>query len=140
MVKVVDIKGRKKKKKGITPKKLDFSGEDVGFMFQPRKPLTRLQLAKGVMASKRNEVIDKGNQPIVEDIIDLSLLKEEIILQRKGKEKVIEKTELQLLKANLREAKEEVIETKLELEEAKLDKKMVEEFKENVNDQINHYD
>lgn len=33
-----------------------------------------------------------------------------------------------------------MIETKLELEEGKLDKKMMEEFKEKVNEKINHYD
>ena len=56
MVKVVDVKGSKKKKKGFTAKKHDFSGEDAGFVFKPRKPLTRLQLAKGVKAGKNTEV------------------------------------------------------------------------------------
>ena len=41
---------------------------------------------------------------------------------------------MQLLNEQLREAREEVIETKLELEEAKLDRKMMEEFKEKVNE------
>ena len=109
-------------------------------MFQPRYPFTRLPLAKGVMVSKNTEVANKGKQPMVEDIIDLSPAKEEIIVQRKGKEKFIEKTEVHLLKEKLREAMLEVIETKLELEEAKLDRKMVDEFKEKVNKQINHYD
>ena len=94
MVKVVDDKGSKKKNKGFTAKKHDFSGEDAGFMFQPRKPLTRLQLSKGVMASKKTEIIDKGKQPMAEDIIDLSPAKEYIIMQRKGKEKVVEKTKV----------------------------------------------
>ena len=79
MVKVVDIKGRKKKNKGLASKKLDFSGEDAGFVFKPRKPLTRLQLAKGAMANKKIEVTEKGKQPMTEDIIDLSPAKEEII-------------------------------------------------------------
>ena len=77
---------------------------------------------------------------MAEDIIDLSPTKEEIIVQRKGKENAVEKTEVQLLKEQLRESREEVIETKLELEEAMLDRKIMEEFKEKVNEQINHYD
>ena len=47
-------------------------------------------------------------------------------MQREGKEKVVEKIELQLLKEQLREARKEVIETKLELEEAKIDRKNIE--------------
>ena len=76
---------------------------------------------------------------MAQDIISLSPAKEDIIVQRKGKEKFFEKTELQLLKEQLIEAMEEVIETKLELEEAKLDMKMIEEFKEKVNEKINQY-
>ena len=68
-----DIEGdKKKKKKGKTVKKLDFVGEDVGFLFQPRKSLTRLQLAKGAMENKKTEYVEKGTKPIIEDIIDLS--------------------------------------------------------------------
>ena len=40
----------------------------------------------------------------------------------------------------MREAREEFIEANLELEEAKLERKMVEEFKEKFNEKISHYD
>ena len=86
----------------MTTKNLDFLGEYVGFMFQPRKPLTRLQPAKGVMASKRTQVTDKGKKPMIENIIDLSPAKEDIIVQRKGKEKVVKKTEVQMLKITVK--------------------------------------
>ena len=91
VVRVEDIEGDKKKKKGKTVKKLAFAGEDVGFIFQPRKPLTRLQLAKGVMANKKTGDTNKGKQPITEDIVDLSPVAEAVIVQRKGKEKMVEK-------------------------------------------------
>ena len=84
---VVDVGGIRKKKKVITTKKLDFTGEDVEFVFQSRKPLTRSQLAKDVMP----QAIDKGKQPLIQEIIDLSPVKEVITMQRKGKEKVVEK-------------------------------------------------
>ena len=45
-----------------------------------------------------------------------------------------------MLKQQLRKAREEVIETKLELQEAKIDRKLMEEFKEKVNEKINQYD
>ena len=44
---------KKKKKKGKTVKNINFVGEDAGFLFQLRKPLTRLQLAKGVMENDK---------------------------------------------------------------------------------------
>ena len=53
---------------------------------------------------------------------------------------MVEKTEVQVLKEQLREAREEVIEIKLELQEAKVDRKVMEYFKEEVNDQLNQYD
>ena len=58
---------------------------------------------------------------------------EEIIVKRKGKEKMVEKTKVQMLKEQLREAREEVFETKTELQEAKVDRKLMEYFKEKVN-------
>ena len=61
-------------------------------------------------------------------------------MKRKGKEKMVEKTKVQVLKDQLREAREEVIEIKLELHEAMVDIKLMEYFKEEVNDQLNQYD
>ena len=60
VVKAMEVKGGKNKKKGLTAKKLDFSGEYEGFVFKPRKPLTRLQLAKGIKADKKPEETEKG--------------------------------------------------------------------------------
>ena len=45
-----------------------------------------------------------------------------------------------MLKEQLREAREEVIEAKLEFQEAKVDRKLMEDFKEKVNEQLNQYD
>ena len=53
---------------------------------------------------------------------------------------MVEKIEVRVLKEQLREAREEVTETKLELQEAKVDSLLMEDFKENVNDQLNQYD
>ena len=61
-------------------------------------------------------------------------------MQGKGKEKMVEKTEVWVLKEHLREAREEVIEIKLELQEAKVDRKLLEYFNEEVNDQLNQYE
>ena len=52
IVQAEDIdKGGKKLKKSKTAKKLKFEGEDVGFMFQARKPMTRH--AKMVLESSK---------------------------------------------------------------------------------------
>ena len=76
VVKVVEVKGGKKKKKGLTAKKLDFSSEDAGFVFKPRNPRTMLKLAKVTKVEKKTKEIEKGKQPMVEDSIDLSPTKE----------------------------------------------------------------
>lgn len=76
VVKVVQVKGGKKKKKGPTAKKIKFSTEDAGFIFKPRNPLSRLQLAKGIKADKKPKEIEKVKQPMVEEIIELSPTKE----------------------------------------------------------------
>ena len=47
---------------------------------------------------------------------------------------------MQVLKEKLREDKEEVIETKLELQEAKVDINLMEYFKEKVHQQLSQYD
>ena len=53
---------------------------------------------------------------------------------------MFEKTEVQALKEQLREAREEVVEIKLKSQEAKVDRKLMEDFKEEVNDKLNQYD
>ena len=61
-----------------------------------------------------SQAIDKGKQPLIQEVIDLSLVKEVITVQRKGKEKMVEKSEIELLTEQLREAREEIIELKLD--------------------------
>ena len=92
IVQVEDIEdGGRKMKKGKTAKKLEFAGDDAGFIFQPRKPMTRHAI-KVMESSKEIEKVSETAQP--PSIIDLSSpAKEELVIkQRKGKEKVSEKS------------------------------------------------
>ena len=93
IVQAEDIEdGGRKLKKGKTAKKLDFAGDDAGFIFQPRKPMTR-HARKVMESSKETEKINEVvTQPT--SMIDLSSpAKEELaIKQRNGKEKIIEKS------------------------------------------------
>ena len=93
----IDEGGRKLKKAKIA-KKLEFVGEYVGFMFQARKPMTRH--AKKVLESNKEaqKVIETVQPP--PSIIDLSSpAKEDLVIRKKkGKEKIIEKTEIEVLK------------------------------------------
>ena len=63
-----------------------------------------------------SQATNKGNQPLIQEIINLSPVKKVITMQRKGKEKMVEKIEMELLTEQLREAREEIIELKLEAE------------------------
>ena len=106
----IEDNGRKLNK-GKTVKKLDFVGEDDGFIFQLRKPMTRH--VNKVMESKKTEKINEASQSI--SIIDLSpSAKEEVVIKkRNGKEKTIEKLETETLKEKLKEAGKEISVLKL---------------------------
>ena len=82
--------GGRKLKKGKTTKKLEFTGDDASFIFQPRKPMTR-HARKFMEIKKETERINETSQP--PNIIDLSSpAKEDMVTkQRKGKEKISEK-------------------------------------------------
>jgi len=57
IVQAEDIEdGGRKLKKGKTTKKLEFAGDDAGFMFQPRKPITKHE-RKVMESSKETEKI-----------------------------------------------------------------------------------
>ena len=116
VVKLVEVKGEKTKKKGLKAKKLYFSKEDSGFVFKPRKPLTWSQLSKGEKYEKLHKEPEKEKQPAREEIIELSPTKAEVITTRKGKEKFQEKYKLEILKEQLNEAIEDILEAKMELE------------------------
>ena len=81
--------GGRKLKKGKIAKKLEFAGDDVGFMFQPRNPMTK-HARKVMETSKETQKISETTQP-PPSIIDLSSpAKEELVIkQNKGKEKII---------------------------------------------------
>ena len=78
IVKAKDIEyGGRKQKKGKTTKKLDFVGDDAGFIFQPRKQMTRN--TKKVMERKETKKINEAAQP--PSIIYLSSpTKEELVI------------------------------------------------------------
>lgn len=80
-------------KKGKTTKKLEFVGDDVGFIFQPRKPMTK-HARKVMECSKETQKVSETAQPL--NIIDISSpAKEELFIkQKKGKEKNSEKPEI----------------------------------------------
>ena len=100
--------GGRKLKKGKTAKKLEFAGDDVGFMFQPRKPMTR-HTKKVMESSKEAQKVSETTQP-PPSIVDLSSPeKEELVMkQKKGKEKITENSEVETLKEQLKEAGEEI--------------------------------
>lgn len=129
MVKPVEVKGEKIKKNGLRAKKLDFSSEDSGIAFKPRKLLTRSQLSKGDKYDKLHKEPENKKKPIREEIIELSPTEAEVIKTRKGKEKVQEKFELELQREQLKEAREEVLEAKLELDDFKQERKELTDLK-----------
>ena len=133
-VQVVDIEdGGRKLKKGKTAKKLDFAGDDALFIFQPRKPTTRHEKA---MESKETEKINEATQPT--SIIDLSSpAKEELVIkQRKGKEKMIEKSEIETLKEQLKEAGKEISALKLEAKKHRVEKVQFEQMRKIWEEQV----
>ena len=99
--------GRKLKKLKIA-KKLEFVGDDFGFMFQDRKPMTR-HARKVLERRKETQKVSKASQP-PPSIIDLSSpAKEELVIkQKKGKEKITEKLEFETLKEQWKVAGEEI--------------------------------
>ena len=76
IVQAEDIdEGGRKLKKGKKAKKLDFSGDDAGFMFQARKPLTR-HARKVLESSKETQKVSETVQPSPSIIYLSSLTKE----------------------------------------------------------------
>ena len=84
-------------KKAKYANKLEFEGEDAGFMFQARKPMTR-NARKLLESSKEVQPPADIAQP-PQEIIDLSspVEKDTVIKSKKGKEKVMVKIKFQLL-------------------------------------------
>ena len=101
---------------------MDFTGNDVGFMFQPRKPMTR----HAIKVMERNKEVHKFSETAQPppSIIDLSSpTKEELVIkQNKGKEKIIEKSEVETLKKQLKEAVKEISVLKKEARKHKAEK------------------
>ena len=113
--------GGRKLKKGKTAKKLEFAGDDVGFIFQPRKPMTR-HIWKVMEIRKETEKINEVAHP-PSIIYFSSPAKEELFIkQRKGKEKMIEKSEIETLKEKLKEARKEISILKLEAKKHRSEK------------------
>ena len=65
VVKPVEAKVGKKKNKGLTAKKLEFSSEDASFLFKPRKLIIILKLSKGIKVDQKHEDVEKEKQPMV---------------------------------------------------------------------------
>ena len=84
-MKHVDVKGEKAKKTSLKAKKLDFYKEDSGFVFKPRKPLTRSQLSKGEKSEKLHNETENEKQPAREEIIEISPTEVEVSKERKAK-------------------------------------------------------
>ena len=98
IVQAKDIdEGGKKLKKAKSSKKLEFEGEDARFIFHARKPMTRHAI-KVLESSKEAQKVTETVQP-PPSIIDLSSpTKEDLVIRKKkGKEKIIEKTEIEVL-------------------------------------------
>ena len=136
IVQAEDIEGEKKLKKAKSTKKLEFEGEDAGFMFQARKPMTRH--ARNFLESSKevHPATDIVQPP--QSIIDLfSLAKEEsVIKQRKGKEKIIEKIEIKVLKEQLKLENDEISILKKEERKHKVQKVQFEKMKETWEEQV----
>ena len=109
-------------------------------VFEPRKPFTRSQLSKGGKLDNMKKETENKKQPIMEEIIELSLAEAEITKWQKGKEKFQEKYEVGLLRKKLKESIDEVLEAKLEMEDFKQERKELTYFKKEVNKQIYFYD
>lgn len=98
------------------------------------------QLSTGkMMPEKMPKQPEKEKLPLEEEIAELSLAEAELIKGRKGKEQVQGKTEMELLQEQLREARAEVLETKLELVDFKKEKLEMEDFKKEVSKQLEFY-
>ena len=99
---------RRKMKKCKNAKKLDFLGDDTGFIFQPRKTLTR-HTRKVMESSKETDKINEVSSRPPSIIYLSSPAKEELVIkQRNGKDKIIEKSEIETLKERLKEAHKEI--------------------------------
>lgn len=98
IVQAKDIEdGGRKLKKGKTRKKLEFADDDVGFIYQPRKPMTK-HARKVMESSKETEKINETAQP--PSIIDISSpAKEELVINKERvKRKLLKNQKLKPLK------------------------------------------
>ena len=79
IVQAEDIEGDGRKlKKGKSVKKLDFAGEDVGFIFQPRKLMTRF--SKKAMKRKMIKKVSDAMHLVNIIYLSPSSLKEVVIM------------------------------------------------------------
>ena len=77
--------GGRKLKKGKTAKNLEFVGDDAGFMFQARKPMTRHAI-KVLESNKEAQKVSETVHP-PSSIIDLSSLAKEDLVMKQRREK-----------------------------------------------------
>ena len=137
IVQAKDIdEGGRNLKKGKTAKKLEFAGDEVGFMFQARKPMKR-HARKVSESSKEAEKASETIQPSP-SIIDLSSpTKEDLVIkQKKGKDKITEKTEVEALKEQLKEAREEISVLKKEAKKHRVERIQFKQMSKIWEDQV----
>lgn len=103
IVQPIDIKEEETKKKSKRAKKLDFSQEDLGFIFKPRNPITRSQKPKENML-ELPLVENMPKMPLEEKMPEVTQAKTKPMKKRKGKEPVKEKNEVEVLQEQLRDA------------------------------------
>lgn len=137
IVQAKDIdEGGQKLKKAKSVKKLEFEGEDAGFMFQARNPMTR-HARKLLESSKEVHPATDMVQP-PREIIDFSSPAEKDLVRKpkKGKEKVIEKIEFELLEEQLRLANHEIVVMRKEERKHNVQKVQFENMKEVWEEQV----
>lgn len=131
IVQAEDIdEGGHKLKKAKSTKKLEFEGEDAGFVFQGRKPMKRH--ARKLLERNKQVHPATNTVPPPQDIIDLSSPTEKYLVSKpkKGKEKVIDKTKFELLEEQLRLANHEIAIMKKEERKHNVQKVHFEKMKE----------
>ena len=85
-------------KKAKSAKILEFEGEDAGFLFQARNPMTRH--ARKLIESRKEAQIPSSPKQIVD--LSSPIVKDTIRKSKRGKEKVIKKIEFQRLEEKLK--------------------------------------
>ena len=125
-------------KKAKSVKRLEFEGEDAGFIFQARKPMTRhaRKLMEGGNEVQKPTEIAKSPK----EIIDLSspTVKHTINKLKRGKEKVIEKTEFQRLEENLKLENQEIVVMKKRARKHSVEKVQFKRMKEVWEGQVDY--